>query len=175
MRRKLTFTLMTMVCLAVGDLARADHLAERQGQIESLTALLDGHTRRLYYDVRKETEGDADLAPLLADSRELWRSARRLNDHAMDRVSVEKLEADVNRVEKSLDAVVQQVGELRQSREAISSIHLRVKRIRDLVHVAHDRIHDLSDEQAGLQDFGPPNARYRADASRSGNSGVHPG
>lgn len=166
MRRVVTLALTSMLCLAVGSVARAEHksIAVLRSEVESWTARLDSHTRRLYYEVRDEAEGDAEYAQLLLDTRELWRAARRTSDGAMDGVSATKLEREVRRVEEAFDAVEEQVSELRRERMVAPPVRKRVQHIEELVHVAHDRVHELIDQESSVQGakgYRPPESLRR--------------
>ena len=166
MRRALVGGMLFSMLLAGGATVRAEHAhAELRQQIESQSALLDSHTRRLYYEVRSHAEGDDEQAPLLEEARELWRAARRLNDQALDGAPAGRLEREVRRVENALEHVQQQYQLLRQDRIAVPPARNRLTRIDGLVHQAHDGVHTLLEREAAAQASGTtsrqPQAYYR--------------
>ncbi|HZL89439.1 MAG TPA: hypothetical protein VFB96_13830, partial [Pirellulaceae bacterium] len=78
MRRAVVFALFAAILLAVGkgSFAQQNTPAALRPQVEALMALLDSHTRRLYYEVRDRADGDDEQAQFLSDARELWRTTR---------------------------------------------------------------------------------------------------
>jgi hypothetical protein len=152
MRRAVLFSAIA-ISLALGSVSRAEHKAsaELRARLESATALLDSHTRRLYYEVRDRADGDDEQAQLLTDARELWRAARRTNDRAMDGTPASKLERDIRNLEETFHAVQDQYDQLRQEHVGVAPVSKRLKRIDDLVHAAHDGIHDLLDQERSVQ------------------------
>jgi hypothetical protein len=170
MRRVVVWGTLFAACLLGGGVARADHrtAVDLRQQIETHAALLDSHTRRLYYEIREHAEGDDEQGQLLSDARELWRAARRLNDRALDGASATRLERDARRLEEAFHAVEEQFRELRDLRATVPGVHKRVQRIDGLVHQTHDGIHALLDREAPPQTTGaapqrpqPGNYGYR--------------
>jgi hypothetical protein len=153
MRRAVLFALSTAILLAAGSVANADHntSAELRGHLESATALLDSHTRRLYYEIRSRAEDDEDQTQLLADARELWRAARRTNDQALDGAAASRLEPEIRELEDTFHAVEYQYQQLRRQRVEVAPVSKRLQRIDNLVHSAHDRVHDLMDQEKSVQ------------------------
>ena len=152
MRRAVLFSAIA-VSLAFGSVSRAEHQTstDLRARIETWTALLDSHTRRLYYEVRDRADGDDEQTQLLTDARELWRSARRINDRAMDGTPASKLDRDIRNLEETLHAVQEQYEQLRQEHVGVAPVNKRLKRIDDLVHTAHDGIHDLLVQERSVQ------------------------
>jgi hypothetical protein len=171
MRRAVFFALSTALLLAAGSVSRAEHkaVADLRAQVETATALLDSHTRRLYYEVRDRADGDDDQAQLLSDARELWRAARRINDRAMDGAPASRLEREVRDLEDAFHAARDQFEQLRQERVSVAPVSKRLKRIDDLVHAAHDGIHDLLDKEKAVQGAGVN--PQRPSTSRTTNPG----
>ncbi len=171
MRRAFTLVLLTTICFAASNVARAEHQTgtELRGKIETWSALLDSHTRRLYYEIRDAAEGNDEQAQLLSESRELWRAARRLSDRAMDGVSATKLEREVRHVEDAFHAVEERFEELRQERVAMPPVRKRLQRIDGLVHAAHDHAHELLQRESTLQ--GGQSVPQRPGTTRPGDYG----
>ena len=107
MRRAVLPGILVLFCLASASVVRGEHQAAEKlrSQVEANAALLDSHTRRLYYEIRSEAEGDDNQAQLLSDARELWRAARRTNDRAMDGVSASKLDREIRHLEDAFHNV----------------------------------------------------------------------
>lgn len=170
MRRAVVWGVLLTASFAGAPALRADHrtVADLREQIETHSALLDSHARRLYYEVRSHAEGDDEQAQLLTDARELWRSARRLNDQALDGAPPSRLEREVRWLEKTFQAVEEQFQDLRRARVPVPPARKRLARIDGLVHQAHDGIHALRDQEAAAQAAGstpqrptPGNYGYR--------------
>jgi len=153
MRRAVVFALFAAILLAVGkgSFAQQNTPAALRPQVEALMALLDSHTRRLYYEVRDRADGDDEQAQFLSDARELWRTTRQVNDRAMDGASASRLEREIRELEEAFHAVEDQYQQLRQERVGVAPVSKRLKRIDDLVHAAHDGIHDLLDRERSGQ------------------------
>lgn len=163
MNGKLAFGLAVLVTLSSGGIAAAQQPREEvlRGRIEALTALLDSHARRLYYEVRDE--GDADDEELLSQVRELWNAARKASNRAMDGESAERLEREIGRVEKAFHRVEE--GMERHHEWAEGQPHrMRMARLDRLVHDAHDRIHELESLETAYHHG--REVPYRTDGSR---------
>ena len=164
MRHVLILGVLFSASLAGGATVRADH-PELRERIETQSALLDSHTRRLYYEVRSHAEGDDEQAQLLEEARELWRAARRLNDEALDGAAASRLEREARRVEKAFHVVQEQYQFLRQARVAVPPVRNRLARIDGLVHQTHDGVHTLLDRETATGAAGSnprnPQAHYR--------------
>ncbi len=164
MCRYIAWLLVFAACFALSPPLRADQrtVSVLREQIEAHSALLDSHTRRLYYEIREHAAGDDDQAQLLSDARELWRAARRLNDRASDGEPAHRLEREARKVEDAFHTVEKRYGELREFSGGAPPVRKRLARIDSLVHQAHDGVHALANQQAARPVPTPqPNYGYR--------------
>lgn len=139
MRHAFLVSLVAIVGLVCCGAAAAQQprSTDLRWHIESYTAVLDSHARRLYYEVREQAESDDEQDELLEEVRELWNATRRASNRAMDGASAEKLEREISRVEKAFHRVEQHHQWAGQQHQK------RVARIDRLVHSTHDRVHKL--------------------------------
>lgn len=149
MRCALASTIVFAALIAAGADVRADHRTDLRQQVEGASALLDSHTRRLYYEVRSRVEGDDEQAQLLSDARDLWRAARRLNDRAIDGEPASRLEREARKVEDAFHDLQKRFQALRVHRIPVPPVSKRMDRIDSLVRQTHDGVHTLIDLEAG--------------------------